>query len=46
MDKYNEHYIIDKIIEHKKLGLGVLFIGSLSFLYLLFLIMMGLYTAF
>jgi len=46
MEKYNEHYIIDKIIEHKKLGLGVLFISSLSFLYLLFLIMMGLYTAF
>jgi len=45
MEKYNEHYIIDKIIEHKKFGIGALFIGSLSFLYLLFLIMMGLYTA-
>lgn len=44
MEKYNEHYIIDKIIEHKKFGLGILFISSATFLYLLVLIMIGLYS--
>ena len=45
MEKYEQHNIVDKIIDHKVLGIGIIFISTLTFLYLLFLIIMGLYVA-
>jgi len=45
MEKYNEHSILDDIINHKTFGIGIVFISSFTFLYLLFLIMMGLYVS-